>query len=153
MDAPRSEAIVQAGANDVGVEVGARTEHRRAAAQIDVEIFGLDAPRAGDAVFEAAAEGPADFGIARPADAGDVGLDVAERGAAGHVRQEAAERVAEPPARGAQPVVARLTRRSGAGRAAADVAPVDVAFEAEHGLVHLPVIAERAADQTARCIE
>src|SRR5262249_20761946 len=36
-----------------------------------------------------------------------------------------------------------------ARRAAVDVAPVDVAFEAKHELVELPVVADGAADQAA----
>src|SRR5674476_1424626 len=53
-------------------------------------------------------------------------------------------------ARGAQPVVAGFAGGAGAGRAAVEIAPVDVAFQAEYDLAHLIIVAERAADQAAR---
>ena len=74
---------------------------------------------------------------------------------AGDVRHDAIERIADAAASGTEPVVAGFATRGARRRvgAAADVAPVDVAFEAEHHLVHLPIIADGTAENRARGIE
>src|SRR6185437_13450102 len=145
----RLEAVVDAAAHQACLEARIGAEHRRAAAEIRIEIFNLGRPRPGDRRFDAAAQCPAESGVVGAADAGDVGLDVAERRAAGDERQEAVEGITEAGARRAQPIVARFADRARARCTTANTGPVDVAFESEHGLAHLPVVANRAAGQTA----
>src|ERR1043166_840812 len=123
-DVLASEAEIDAAAHQVVVE--AHIVGRRAAAvhvaveaaEIDVEIFDLGAPVAGERVLDAASGGPADLRVGLTGESGRRRLDVAERGTAGHVRQEIAERIADAAARGAEPVVlhaaARAARHIGA---------------------------------------
>src|SRR5665811_1230047 len=81
-----------------------------------------------------------------------VRIDVAEGRAAGDVGHEAAEGIAETAPRGRQPRIAgfaRCTETGAAAGAAADIAPVAVTLEAEHGLAHLVIITDGAADDGA----
>src|SRR5215831_8428945 len=97
-----SEPQVGPAAKDVGgegyVAAGQETAIEAAVevAEIDVEIFGLQAHIADDADFEAGADGPAGVGdaAARQDRQGQAGVDVAHREPAGKVEQEAVEGVA-----------------------------------------------------------
>src|SRR5450759_2205243 len=149
----RSEPVIETRAHDVGAEARVGPGDRAAVAEIDIDVFGLGGPRSSNRRFEAAADGPAHFGVARVADAGDRRLDVAEGCAAGHVGHEAIEGIAETAAHGAEIIVARLAAGSQAGRAAAEIGPIEITLDAEHRLAHLPVVTERAADQAAGGIE
>jgi asparagine synthase (glutamine-hydrolysing) len=103
------EAVVETGANDVGLERRIRSGQAdaAAAAEIDIEIFELGGPRSGNRGFDAATPGPAGLGRGRVGEASQRRLDVAEGRAAGHVRQETVERIADAAARGGEPVVTR----------------------------------------------
>src|SRR5690348_8079290 len=158
--AARSEVVVDAAAHEVAaeVDVGRRAAGGGAAvrlAEIGIEVLDLGAPRADDGSFDAAAERPAYAGFGFAAERGR-GLHVAEGGAAGDVRHHATESVADAAARGRQPVVAGFADAAdadGVGRAAFDVAPIEVALEAQHHGAHLPVVAERTADHAAIDVE
>src|ERR1700731_4686482 len=99
--ATRSKSEIDAATHQIVVE--ADVVGRRAAAvhiaveaaEIDVEIFELGAPVAGERVLDAAAGGPADLRVGLTREAGRARVDVADRETAGHVRQEVAERVAD----------------------------------------------------------
>src|ERR1035437_591441 len=110
------EAVVETRAHQIGVEVhvgrdGAASHRAVCLAEIDIEIFDLRGPRTGDRSLEAAAESPANPGVAHASETNRGCLDVAEGGAAGDEGHEAIERVADPAARSAQPGVAGLTAR------------------------------------------
>src|SRR5205823_13976147 len=96
--------------------------------------------------------GPAGIGARRADEAGAVGFDIADREAAGEVRQETIEGIADTAAHSAEPVILGLAVQPAAGGAGLDVGPVDVAFEAEHPRAAgaLPVVAGGAADHAAR---
>src|SRR5262249_28804302 len=135
--AQASEPQVRPAAKDVGgeryVAAGRETAIEAAVevAEIDVKIFGLQAHIADDADFEAGADGPAGVGdaAARKAGEGRGGVDVADRGPAGDVGQEAVEGVAEPPAHGGEPLVARLAAAGAQhGGRPFDARPVDIAL-------------------------
>src|SRR5207253_4576231 len=134
----RLEAVVHAGPQHVQahVDVGRHAAGHGVAgrvAETGVEILGLGRPVAGDRGFNAAADGPADIGVACTRETGAVGLDVAERAAGREVRHDAVPGIANAAADRPEPGVLALAHgRRGAGMAAADAAPVDVAFEAEH---------------------
>src|SRR5581483_12138094 len=116
--------------------------------EVDVEILELGGPRPTDGELEPAAGGPAGIGGVLAGKARHRGLEIAESGAAGHVRHEAVDGVADAAAHGGEPVVAERAGAAGADAArgaAAIVGPVDVAFEAEHQLVNLVIVAEGAA--------
>src|SRR5262249_5845542 len=105
----------------------------------------------GDHALDADADGPAHVGVVRAGKAGAVGFDVAERDAAGDVRQPAIPGVADAAAHRAEPVVLGLAAERAAGRAVLDVGPVDVAFDAHHPRTAdgLPVVAGGHADHAA----
>src|SRR5581483_11714513 len=65
-------------------------------------------------------------------------------------RHEAIDGETETAADGAEPGVSHLAGGEAASGAAAQVAPVKIAFQAIDHLADLPVITERAADQSAR---
>src|SRR5262249_62225511 len=73
---------------------------------------------------------------------------------AGDVGQEAIQGEAHAPARGGEPLVARLaaSRAQHRGRPF-DARPVDVALGADHHLAELPVVADGGADEAARQVE
>src|ERR1041384_4582700 len=129
-----SKAIVETGPHDISLEFCVGASDGAAAAEIDVEIFDLGAPRTIEGVFEAAADGPAGLGVAGAADAADVVLDVADGKTAGHVRHEAVNCVAKPAAHGAEPGILGFAGQAATGAAAFDPTGVDVAFDAEHDL-------------------
>ena len=81
-----------------------RPAELRSPAEIDVEIFDLGRPVVDEGVFDTGAAGPAGLRLAEAADAGDAALDLAESGAGGEIGQEAVEGIADPAARGAEPV-------------------------------------------------
>src|SRR5690349_17977494 len=93
-----SELVVHAAADDVGLERDVERIAARAGrvaigpAEIDIEIFELGGPVVDEGVFQPAAEGPADLGLAEAAEARDRALDLAERRAAGEIGQETIER-------------------------------------------------------------
>src|SRR6266851_4546325 len=156
----RSEPHVGAGAKQVGVERHVAGRHEGAieaaveVAEIDVEVLGLHADIADDAELEAGADRPARRGDAAGREARQGGIDVADREAAGEIRQEPVQGIAEAAAHGRQPVVARRAAgRAQSRRRSPDVGPVDVAFDAERGLAELPIVADGAADQPARHVE
>src|SRR5262249_37460734 len=158
--AQASEPQVRPAAKDVGgerdVAAGQETAIEAAVevAEIDVEIFGLQAHIADDAVWEPGAQGPAGVADAAARQQGRVGVDVAEREPAGEVRQEAVEGEAYPPAHGGEPLVARLAApRAQHGGRPFDARPVDVALGAQHRRAELPVVADGAADEAARHVE
>src|SRR5512137_522830 len=94
--------------------------------------------------FDTTACSPACSGVVCASKSGSRRLDITHRNAAGYVRQEPIESVAEAAARSAKPVIAGLASGNGNSAthgAAADAAPVDVALETEHGLSHLPIVA------------
>src|SRR5262249_57147009 len=103
---------VRSAAKDVGgeryVAAGQETAIEAAieVAEIDVEIFGLEAHIADDTDFEARAHGPAGVSDAAARQEQRGGVDVAEREPAGEVRQEAGEGDAQPPTHGGEPLVA-----------------------------------------------
>ena len=125
-------------------------------AEVDVEIFGLRRPVAGDGELETAADGPADVGFLIAAEAGLAGADVAEGGTTCDVGHEPVEGVADATADGAEPGVLGLAQcRQAAcevGRAV-DIGPVEVAFEAEHPVGDLPIVADGAADHPTVDVE
>src|SRR3954470_2334786 len=93
-------------------------------AEIDIEIFALRRPIAGQCEFHAAAHRPADIAVAFAGEARRARLDVAEGGAAEDERQPAIDGIAEPRARGAEPAVGGgAAERAGRIRAAVDVGP------------------------------
>src|SRR5262249_41099914 len=120
-------------------------------ADIGIEIFELGGPVADDHALKADAHRPARIGVARTGEAGAVGLDVAEGHAAGDIGHPAIPGVADPAAHSAEPGVLGLAGDRAAGCAAADIGPVDVAFEAEHpgAAERLPVVAGGHADHAA----
>ena len=61
----RSEPVIETRAHDVGAEARVGPGDRAAVAEIDIEIFDLGGPRSSNRRFEAAADGPAHFGVAR----------------------------------------------------------------------------------------
>src|SRR6185437_10794451 len=148
------EPVVHAGAHDIGVEVhiGCETGARHVAAllaEIDVEIFDLCGPRTGDRGFQPAAECPPGFCFGQTSEARLRRFDIADGETAGQVRHEAIKRITDASADGAEPVVARFAygaRADSRRRAALDVAPIDIALEAEDDLIHLPIITDSAAD-------
>src|SRR5262249_13954516 len=151
---------VRPAAKDVGgerhVAAGRETAIEAAVevAEIDVEILSLEAHVADDADFEAGAHGPAGVADAAARQQRQRGVDVAEREPAGEVGQETVEGEAHAPARGAEPLVARLAapRTQHRGRSF-DARPVDVALGANHALAELPVVADGAADEPAGHVE
>src|SRR5262249_10794427 len=98
---PGSEPDVGAGAKHIGVERDVDGRRQRAieaaveVGEIDIELVGLHADIADDAELEAGADRPARRGDAAAREAGQGGIDVADREAAGEIRQEAVEGVAE----------------------------------------------------------
>src|SRR6516164_9160393 len=110
--AQASEPQVRPAAKDVGgerhVAAGQETaiEATVEVAEIDVEIFGLEAHIADDADFEPGAHGPAGVADAAARQERQRGVDVAEREPAGEVREEAVEGDTQPPAHGGEPLVA-----------------------------------------------
>src|SRR5262249_46759845 len=155
-----SEPQVGPAAKDVGgerdVAAGQETAIEAAVevAEIDVEIFGLQAHIADDADFEPGADGPAGVADAAARQARPVRVDVANREPAGEVRQEPVEGVAQPPAHGGEPLVAGLAAgRAQHRRGVSYSRPVAVALGADQGLAELPVVADGAADEAARYVE
>src|SRR5580704_4273084 len=156
----RSESVVDAGAHEVGGErhvvghQGAASDAAIQLAEVDVEIFGLGGPVAGDGEFEARTHRPAGIGGVGAGEARGRSADIAERGAAGDEGHEAVGGVTEPAAHGREPMVAGLAaeRAEGVGGAVA-VGPVDVAFEADDALAELIVVANGAADEAAGGVE
>src|SRR5581483_6251860 len=77
--------------------------------------------------------------------------------AAGHIGHHAIDSgITEPAAGGTKPRILGLAVRAAANtaaRGAVDVAPVEVAFDAEHCLRGLPIVADCAADQAAGEVE
>src|SRR5712691_5669841 len=139
----RSEPHVRAGAKQVGVERHVAGRHE-GAIEAAVEV----------AELEAGADRPARRGDAAGREARQGGIDVADREAAGEIRQEPVQGIAEAAAHGRQPVVARRAAgRAQSRRRSPDVGPVDVALDAERGLAELPIVADGAADQPARHVE
>ena len=95
---PRSEPEVDAAAHEMGAEphvvridAVAAGEAAVELAEIDIEIFGLRGPVAGDHEFDAAADGPAGIGVVGAGEARLARADVADRETAGDERQEAVE--------------------------------------------------------------
>src|SRR5262249_16739215 len=120
------------------------------ASKIDVEVFGLDRPVSEERIFHAGAQRPAKPGRGvRAVESAGVGgrLDVAERGAAGDVGQEAVKRVAETAASGAEPGVLgrglRAREEAAAIGAALDARQREVALDAVNEGAELPVVAQR----------
>src|SRR5581483_9989642 len=159
----RSKAIVDAGADDIGLE---RDVERRAAtvtgaiagglAQIGVEIFDLGRPRTADGEFENRAQSPANPGRRTDGASSRRKLLIAERGAAGDVGQEAIEGVADAATSSAEPAVLGLAEPAGtSGKAAAalDVRPVQISLETPHPSAGLEVVANRATHQRAVDVE
>ncbi len=150
------ELVVQAGAHHVFLEADVvrqrRGEGGAEAAEIDVEVFDLGGPVAEEGVFEAGAGGPADAGFAgAQRQRIDRRLDVAECGAAGDVRHEPIEGVADAAARGGEPLVRGFAGQAEAAVGAAlEVGPGDVALKAPDERTGLVVVAERAADDESR---
>src|SRR5580698_819109 len=105
--------IVQAGTYDIVVhrDVIGRGEAAIGAAiqatEIDMQIFRLGAPIAGQRNFKAGADGPAGIGRAVPRETRHAGADIADRETTGEVGHDAAERVAGAAAHGREPGVAR----------------------------------------------
>src|SRR5262249_15887654 len=154
------EPHVESGAEDVSEQRDVAARQQAAikpaveVAEVDVEIFTLDAHVAHDAEFESGAHGPSGVGDAAAGKTGNARADVAERQAGGEIRQESIDRVADPRARRRQPRVATLAARRAehVGRAF-DAGPVDVALGANHELIDLPIVADGAADQPPGYIE
>jgi hypothetical protein len=150
-----AEVIVQAGAHDIVLHrdiVGRRAATGAAIklAEIDVEIFGLSAPVAGQRNFNPAADGPAGIGGAVAGKARSRRLDVTDGETAGQIGHDAAEGVAGAAAHGGEPAIAGAATRAAARIAAAfEVRPVEIAFEAEHSIAVLPVVTGGAADLAA----
>ncbi len=151
--------IVDAGAADVARErylVGNRAAGDAAieVAEIDVEIFGLQAPWLLTANSTPAPAVQPALVSSETLTPGESRLHVADREAAGDVGQEAIEGVAGARACSAEPVIAGLAaRRAAVERAAVDVGPIEVALDAEHPRSGLPVVADGAADETARQVK
>src|SRR5260221_1009246 len=150
------ETVVQARTHDVHfqVDIGRGAACRRFArrvADIGVEIFELRGPVVGDHAFDADADRPAGIGVARAGKAAEVRLDVAERDAAGDIRQPAIPRVTDAAAHRAEPAVLGFAGGSAANRGVTDVGPIDVAFEAEHprAAERLPIVAGGDAEHAA----
>src|SRR3569623_626609 len=151
------EAEVDTGADDVGLErhVVGRTRDARAGraaielAEVDVEIFELDAPVRPHRVFHAETRGPADLGLGGIAERRRR-LDVADAGAAGQVRQEVVPAgIAEAAARGREPVQLGLAGAAGAVGRALHARIVDVAFQAPDPGAGLEIVADGQAAEDA----
>src|SRR5204862_1109033 len=112
----------------------ARSQRAVGVPKIDMEIFELRSPVAGQCGFDAGAGAPAGIGVVDAGEAGLAGLNVADRKAAGDIRHHAVPGVAEAAAHGAKPVVLgpAADRAGYIDEGALDVGPVEVAFEAEH---------------------
>ena len=157
-----TEFVIEAGAEDIGAKVHVDRPGRAAiadaaagAAEIDIEIFELGGPVAGDGEFHAAAERPAGAGAARFRQRIEVRADLAEGKTAGEIRHEAVAGEAEAPARGAEPRIFRdaAGARAGRGRAAVVVRPAEIGFQAPDPDAVLHVEADGAADQPAGGVE
>src|SRR6266568_2559664 len=155
--ARRSELVVHARAQEIGVErhvVGgepaAAIQSAIEATEIDIEILDLGRPVGRERGFQPGADRPTAIVAAGLGEARNRSLDVAERGAAGDIRHETIRGVAEPPAHGCQPRVARLA----AGwtqicSRTVDPRPIDIAFDAGDHLTELIIVAGGAADEPA----
>src|SRR6185312_13778415 len=151
----RSEPVVHAGANLVGVEADAgrrRAERAVRVAEVDVQILELAGPVAGQCGFDASAGCPACVGVAGGRDEVLRGFDVAHGQAAGSVEHRAIPGVADAAPGRAKPGVLGLAagRARGVEEAALDVGPVEIAFQAEHprAAKRLPVVADRSTDHS-----
>ena len=122
--------------------------------EIDVKILDHCCPRPGNRRFNAAGR-PANFRVTRVAEAGDVCLDATECAAARHVGHDPIERVTEPAARGAEPVVTDFAggHAAAADCASGDVSIIDVALKPEDNRSGLPVVTNRAAGELTRRVE
>jgi hypothetical protein len=152
--AQASELVVQTRPYDVFVKL-----HVRAAsgagelAEIDIEILGLDRPIRREGVFRAAAHGPAGARVVLGGEAGDIRFHVAKGGAGRHIGHETVDRVAEAPTHGAEPIALRFADAGDAGSTTLDALPIEIAFDAEHRLAELIIVAEGAADEAAIHVE
>src|SRR6266568_3264717 len=174
-----AELVVHADAHDVGLDIdrvgvdvarerkgrpksGQVGAGRAGAAEIDIEIFGLERPAVADCVFGAGAGGPDDTRVAdrsrfrrcrKRVGEVEIALHFGDRRTARGVEQPARRgEEADAAADGGEPI-GRDLRRDGEGsrraagidrrarRAALEAEIVDVAFEAEYGVVDLPVVA------------
>jgi hypothetical protein len=155
----RSEAVVDAEADDIGVELDVGVDdagrgRTRCLAEIGVEIFQLGRPVAHEGVFDADAERVAHLGLGEGAER--VGaLDVAHRQTAGEIRQPVVPAgITEAHARCAQPGILGLAAQRAVGRGASlDAGIIDVAFQAPDPGAGLHVVAKRQAGEHARDVE
>jgi hypothetical protein len=128
-----------------------RTARAVEAAEVDTQIFRLGGPVAGQRQFHAATQRPAGIGRGAAGEARHGRANVADCEASGRIRHHPVERIADAPAHGRKPGFAggAAAGTSGAGAGAIEAGPIKVAFEAEHEVAELAVVAEGAAGLAA----
>src|SRR6516162_5319919 len=155
-----AEVIIQAGADNVLVlrnVVVRQPAAIRAAielAEINMQVFRFRGPIARQRHFDAAADGPAGVGRAGAWKSRSRSADIANGKAARHIGQNAAERIAGAAAHGREPAIAGAAAGAKCRAArAAQIRPIDIALETEHGVAELPIVAGRAAGLGARKVD
>src|SRR5882724_11012388 len=164
---PPVEPIVHTCADDVRGDVNrVRNTQTRAVrhvvAQIDVEVFDLCRPVRREAVLQAAADGPTRMRVVAAIKPRIEGADVAPGETTGPVQEHVVPGISNPATRGTESVDLRAAggaasdaagSQQGAPGRALDVGPGVIAFDTEHPIAGLPIVADRAADQSAVDIE